>query len=110
APHELRGDLLEVMLYLVRHVIVRRAAAREDAHSARELTPERHRLTLCAEKSRDRGRPSRPVGGFGLQLLLSRCREPVEFCAARVLGLAPFGVEPTGANESLERCEKRPGV
>ncbi len=37
-------------------------------------------------------------------------REPVELCAARVLGLPPLGVEPAGALQALQRGEQGAGV
>ena len=65
---------------------------------------------LGLEQPSDGGDAAVPVGGFGLELLSSRARERVELRPARVLGIAPLGVEPAGALESLQGGEERPGI
>src|SRR5439155_21425211 len=48
----------------------------------------------------------RPVGGGGLELLLPGAGEFVKPRAARVLRVAPLGVQPSSAFETLERRQQ----
>src|SRR5580704_7663159 len=64
-------------------------------------------LALRLEEPRDRRCPPGPIRGFDLQLLLAAAGERVELGAARVLGLAPLRVQPSGALQPLQRREQR---
>src|SRR5205085_11410266 len=43
-------------------------------------------------------------------LFASGAGEPVELRATRILGLTPFGIEPTHALQPLKRGKERPGI
>src|SRR5262249_15625179 len=54
----------------------------------------------------DRGHAPRPVRGLDFELFLSRPGQRIKLGTARVLGLAPLRVEPTGALQPLQ-CGKQ---
>ena len=51
-----------------------------------------------------------PVGGFQIELPAAGAREGVEFGAAGVIGLTPFGVQPTFTFEALKGGEEGAGI
>src|SRR2546423_4623220 len=68
------------------------------------------RLPLGFQQTCDGGRATRPLGCLGRQLLSAGARQRVEPRAARVLRVPPFGVDPAGAFQPLQRDEERTGI
>src|SRR5512138_1821851 len=67
-------------------------------------------LDLGSQQTRNRGGAPVPVGGFDVELTAAGARQSVELRTAGVFGAAPFGVEPAGALEALQRDEERAWV
>src|SRR5215813_9591492 len=54
--------------------------------------------------------PALPIRSFKLELLPACARERVKPGAARILGLAPLGIEPSCTLQTLQRGQERAGV